>query len=141
MKTLKPGNKQAVFVDCERTLYVDVDETLVLTKWPESLDKNTIVIDHFGHDIRVWPHLPHAEAIRQFKARGHAVVVWSAGGARWAKAVVEAMGLTDAVDVIISKPDWLIDDKPVSAWMGDRFYWDVDGTVLADDRDTNKGGE
>lgn len=135
MKSLKPGNKTAVFVDTDCTLYVDVDETLVLTKYPADMAEDTILLNKFGHPLRVLPHWAHADAIRQFKARGHAVVVWSAGGAKWARSVVEALKLQHSVDVIIKKPDWIIDDKPCDSWMGKRFYWALDGTVLVDDRD------
>jgi hypothetical protein len=140
MNTVKPGNKKPVFVDTDRTLYVDVDETLVLTKYPAELEEKTVMLEAFpGNKMRVLPHHIHAATIREFKARGHAVIVWSAGGAKWARAVVELMNLQDCVDVIIGKPDWIIDDKPCTIWMGERFFLDpVTGKTVIDTRD---GGE
>ena len=44
------------------------------------------------------------------RSRDHTIVVWSAGGYKWAEAAVKALGLTKFVDVVMCKPSWIYDD-------------------------------
>ena len=71
--------------------------------------------------------------MRQFKARGHYVVVWSQGGYQWARAVCETLGITDLVDEVKTKPKWIIDDLPPSVWMT-RSYMDLSGKRMNGDQ-------
>ena len=112
-----------------RSVWYDCDNTLVfsLREYPHQISNEIIKIN----DRKFWVHVPHVETIKDFKARGHTVVVWSAGGAEWAEMVVKALDLTDVVDLVISKPDWFVDDKPSSMFMSEskRFYKGMnDGT-------------
>ena len=68
--------------------------------------------------------------MREFKARGHYVIVWSQGGWEWAEAVVKALGLEDLVDEVKTKPQWMVDDICPSIWSS-RSYMDLDGNRLA----------
>jgi predicted HAD superfamily phosphohydrolase YqeG len=85
--------KSPIVLESDKVLYVDVDNTLVL--W----DKDTYK-----------PHKGHVNLIKQFKARGQKVVVWSAGGYVWALKVVKELGLEEYVDLVLSKPSWWADD-------------------------------
>lgn len=49
---------------------------------------------------------------------GQIVIVWSAGGYKWAESVVKSLGLSLFVDVAMSKPTWYYDDIPCQKWMG-----------------------
>jgi len=92
----------------------DVDDTLVFS---DSLGGawigQTVIIG--GRNWRV--HWKHVQLLLDFKARGHTVVVWSQGGSKWAREVVQALNLEDSVDLIMPKPFWYVDDKLVSQWM------------------------
>lgn len=114
----------------DNVVFFDVDDTLVMWSWPEQKDNETIVISAAEepalHNIRVWPHKEHANRLKQFKARGQSVVVWSQGGWAWAKAVVEALGLQLYVDAIMTKPKWIFDDLPASAWLNESHRSYVD---------------
>lgn len=106
----------------------DVDDTLVIWDWKE-LDPEGIklikVEDPEGKCFQlVMPHDRHIELMKQFKARGHTVVVWSQGGWSWAESVVKALGVEHAVDIIMDKPNWYVDDLPSSAFMGSPIYLD-----------------
>lgn len=105
-----------------KVIMIDVDNTLVfsLREYPHEVTHEVVKIN----GRKFWVHAPHIEMIKDFKARGHSIVVWSAGGAEWAESVVIALKLEELVDLVISKPDWFIDDKKASEFMDEskRFY-------------------
>lgn len=109
-------------VHSTRSVWYDVDNTLVfsLREYPHQISNEIVKIN----GRKFWVHVPHVETIKDFKARGHTVVIWSAGGAEWAEMVVKALQLEDCVDLVISKPDWFVDDKPANMFMAEskRFF-------------------
>jgi FMN phosphatase YigB (HAD superfamily) len=113
-------------IESHRIVMFDVDDTLIIWDWEEfSPDAiGTISINDLvsGHFELVLPHERHIQLLKQFKARGHTVIVWSQGGWAWAESVVKALGLEHLVDVVMSKPDWYVDDLPASAYMGNNIY-------------------
>lgn len=76
-----------------KTLFVDVDDTLVI--WE-------------GEKYRA--HKKHVELIKRFAKRGQSVVVWSAGGYKWAHRIVRELGLRRYVKLVMAKPQWYVDD-------------------------------
>ena len=106
-------------LDTDQVVCFDVDDTLILYDKPDSYaDSDAISIGK----LRVWPHRKHIETLRQFKARGQNVVVWSAGGKDWAAEVVYKLMLGDYVDLIMCKPKWYFDDLPAKEWLGKWCY-------------------
>lgn len=105
-------------------VFFDVDETLVITRDIEHVPHNVLEIQvcEGRKPIKVVPHWDHVRVLRQFSQRGHTVVVWSAGGSRWAQAVVRALDLEDYVDLVMPKPSFYFDDQPPAAWMGRGDY-------------------
>lgn len=85
-----------------RTLYVDIDETLVL--W--STTDSTYTINH-----RV------VTLVQQFYRRGHTILAWSKGGAAWAAEAVTAAGIDGMITACLCKPSWYIDDKTSDEFM------------------------
>lgn len=81
----------------DKTVFVDVDETLVM--WE-------------GTSYR--PHLAHIELIKRFHARNQPVIIWSHGGYEWALRIVKELELEPYVSAVISKPAWWIDDLAAS---------------------------
>lgn len=114
-------------IDNESPVFFDVDSTLIMWKKISS-DEDTVKIVHpySGETtIHSW-HKPHVKILRDRKARGAFVVVWSAGGNAWAEAVVKALGLEDCVDLVMTKPVLYVDDRPAEEWMGERLYLPFD---------------
>ena len=113
-------------IKSHRTIFYDVDDTLVIWNWkavdPEGSGLIAIRDTQSNHTEHLLPHQRHIELLKQFKARGHTIVVWSQGGWQWAETVVRALGLEKLVDIVISKPDWYVDDLPASAFMGGNIY-------------------
>jgi len=109
-------------------LYVDVDDTLIMWSPDENLlamhgieiecpggmypDEDGNMVPGPSWTAKVLPHRVHVSQIMKHKARGHTVVVWSAGGVQWAEAAVKALKLERYVDVVICKPTWAYDDMP-----------------------------
>ena len=108
-----------------RTAFFDCDDTLVM--WDKNIpeEDGAIVLDCAGYDVRCRPHLKHIEALKRHHARGHTVIVWSAGGYEWALQVVQALGLEECVDAVMCKPSWWYDDLQADEVLRtiDRIYY------------------
>lgn len=107
-----------------RLVMFDVDDTLVIWDW-QSIDpegKGLVAIKNGNCVEHVMPHLRHIELMRQFKARGHMVVVWSQGGHEWAAEVCKVLGIEELVDLVMDKPNWYVDDLHSTAWMKAPIY-------------------
>lgn len=113
-------------IDNEHIVCIDVDDTLVMWDIPEGHDGETILFDNFGVAEWLLPHKAHIELMKRFKVRGQFVIVWSQGGVEWASEVVKRLELTDYVDLVMTKPQWIVDDLPMAAWTK-RSYLDLDG--------------
>lgn len=105
-----------------KTLYVDVDDTLLCHDLSEfSYDKRIEVECNGRHFLGV-PHEKNIKLMKKFYRLGYDCYVWSKTGKSWATAVVNALGLVDYVEACLSKPDFIMDDKDVSTWMGTRCW-------------------
>ena len=99
----------------------DVDDTLIMD--PKDQDEDTYFIDPYdGLQTRRAVHKRHVKLLKDHYAKGYFVIVWSANGQRWAERVVEALGLNNFVHAILAKPIKIVDDLPVTEWMGPRIY-------------------
>src|ERR1700677_2822537 len=91
-------------INKESTVFFDVDDTLVM--WKEQKGptaKITIVEPHYGDEVLLTPHSGHIKILKDRKARGSFIVVWSAGGYAWAEAVVKALNLEEYVYLVMKK--------------------------------------
>ena len=116
-------------IKSNRIVYFDVDDTLILWDWKELGIEDVaglvaVVDENSGVAEYGLPHHRHIHLMRQFKARGHTVVVWSQGGWNWAERAVKALGIENLVDVIIDKPNWYVDDLHANAYMERPVYLD-----------------
>jgi len=105
-----------------RVAYFDVDDTLV--EWKEYGDGPKVTITMDGIESVKAVLEQHVEEIQLQKKSGANIIVWSAGGSRWAEAVVKALEIEDYVDAVLTKPDRIYDDKDPSDWMPKRRYFD-----------------
>lgn len=102
----------AIHGDC--TIYCDVDGTLVDFEYPLDTRPEDLL---YINGIAVLPNFKHVKKLQQFKARNFKIVVWSQGGSHWAESVVHLLGIEEIVDIVISKPNWFIDDLPANEFM------------------------
>ncbi len=112
-------------IDSEHLVASDVDDTLVIwdyQNYPTS-DQITIADPYTGEDKIYAIHRPHVKLLKQYKARGFKVAVWSKGGLLHSESVVKALGLEETVDFIMAKPEKTVDDKnDVSSIVGPVIY-------------------
>lgn len=109
----------------EQVIMVDVDDTLVM--WTDLFSQPhegaIPFIDPYDNSTNyLIPHKKHINLIKKYKGRGQSVVVWSAGGYKWALSVIQTLGLENYVDLILSKPIKYIDDLQASEILGTRLY-------------------
>lgn len=109
-----------------RSTYFDVDDTLMEWKQCDPSDINACKIENNGYIFYKRPIQCHIDELRNQKMAGNTVVVWSAGGARWAEAVIKALKLEQYVDVVLTKPDFYYDDKDVSYWFPNKRYYHLE---------------
>lgn len=96
----------------ERTVYSDVDDTILLWN-PEHYQHKPDELIYIHDEDRVHcflPHKKHIEFLWKLKAQGYGIVIFSAAGGEWADKIVKQLGLLDLPDVVMSKPEFVIDD-------------------------------
>ena len=99
----------------------DVDDTLIMDPLDDGND--VFFIDPYDSlQTRRSVHHRHVKLLKDHHAKGYFVIIWSANGAIWAERVAEALGLTKYAHAILAKPLKIIDDLPVTEWMGPRIY-------------------
>jgi FMN phosphatase YigB (HAD superfamily) len=111
-------------IDSDNVVCFDVDDTLVIWKVPPGMEEQCREFTNYGVTERLLPHEKHIKLLKEFKFRGHTVIVWSQGGFEWAREVVRMLELEPYVDFCMSKPKWMVDDLPPSAWV-DVFYRNI----------------
>lgn len=110
-----------------KTVWFDVDDTLVMWQRSSISDDRTIEFEaDWGKEYLI-PHRDHIEQLKNFAIRGHKVIVWSCGGWQWAEVVVKTLNLEKYVTIVCNKPDWIYDDLPASSWMPDNKYIPFNG--------------
>lgn len=106
-----------------RTVYFDVDDTLIEWAQCEAEDPDAVKIKKGNHTFFKREIKEHTSELKLQKMTGNTVVVWSAGGAEWAATAIKALGLEDYVDVCLTKPDFYYDDKDVNNWFPKKRYY------------------
>lgn len=120
-----------VVIEGKQFIYIDVDDTLVFWNNDRSWDKNNKEAISFKDPyverldentpftyIYLKPNYEVINKLKVYKKEGKTIVVWSAGGWKWAKEVVNTLELQDYVDVVLSKPSVYIDDCFANEFMG-----------------------
>lgn len=107
----------------DQVVCFDVDDTLIM--WGLKDPSRWIAInDPYINGLIncVTPHELHIQLVKKYKARGCTVIVWSAGGVKWAHSVVKALKLEEYVDAVFTKPAKYVDDLNVNEWFGTKVY-------------------
>lgn len=112
-------------IENESTVFCDIDDTLVM--WSDLFSQPhegaIPIIDPYDNSTNyLVPHKKHINLLKKYKGRGQSVIIWSAGGYKWALSVVKALGLEEYVDLVMSKPMKYIDDLQASEILGTRLY-------------------
>lgn len=122
---MKNKKHKMIYVNCNQPLYVDVDDTCLKWEYETNPSENRVKVECDGFVQYLTPMKENIRQLKAHKARGHTVVVWSAGGSSWALAAVKALELESFVDLVTEKPMWLLDDlQPVDFMPKARWYKD-----------------
>ena len=119
-------NDNCVFFDCH--------DTLVMwdNRYKADDYSNCVLVDDGYIKEYLVPHDKHIKYLKDSKLLNkNTVVVWSAGGWNWARAVVESLGISEYVDAVMSKPERYVDDLHCSKFMGEMIYKKMSVTELA----------
>lgn len=112
----KPSN----VVENDHPWGCDIDDTLLLWDVPvgtENTNSVEFIEPNCGQSIHVVINDNNIRLLKEKKARGCYIVLWSQGGFKYCRAVRDALKLYDHVDLVMTKPVGLIDDLPPSAWL------------------------
>lgn len=118
-------------IDNDKVVFYDVDDTLV--KWPENWnlpgsfsqpsEGSLPFVDPYDSSINhLIPFEKHINLLKKHKGRGYLVIVWSAGGVRWAQSVINTLELQGYVDFVMTKPLKYVDDLTAGEILGERIY-------------------
>lgn len=97
-------------------IFVDVDDTLVRS---------------FGS--KRMPMSMTIALVRDLKERGAHLYCWSSGGADYARASAEEVGLSDCFVAFLPKPHLLLDDVSFAAWNMVEFHPAECASLTADE--------
>jgi len=117
MGTLVKYNSTRIVVENEAVWGVDIDDTLLLWDVPKEGPMVTFTEPHTKDSITVPINENNIRLLKEKKARGAYIILWSQGGWEYAKTVADALGLHDYIDLIMTKPIGIIDDLEAHAWM------------------------
>lgn len=114
-------------IDNEQVFAFDIDKTLISARRAHKAKDDIGILNPYTKEIVYCkPHIGHIDLLKEMFGRGRFIIVWSAAGVQWAKAVVEALGVSEFADVIMTKPIGYVDDKKVEEWMSNRIFLDED---------------
>lgn len=85
-------------------VFVDVDDTLIRSVGPKRIPMPAVV-----------------SRVRELHAAGAEMYCWSTGGAAYAKAAADELGIAGCFVGYLPKPDVMIDDQAVAEWRGCRL--------------------
>jgi hypothetical protein len=110
-----------------RTLYVDVDDTLLLHDLSEhrwDTFAGPVEVECNGRVFEGVPHQKNIKLLIKFYKLGYDIIVWSKTGKTWAEEVCKTLNIGQYVSTYLTKPDFYLDDKPVGDWIGPRIWRD-----------------
>jgi phosphoglycolate phosphatase-like HAD superfamily hydrolase len=99
-------------VESELIALCDVDNTLI-----KRVGYSDLQLDYYGQLYYAVPLDKNIEFVKSLKARGYYIVLQSNNGWRWAKQVVEKLGIDHLFDECKSKPSKVVDDEPAVNWI------------------------
>jgi hydroxymethylpyrimidine pyrophosphatase-like HAD family hydrolase len=111
-----------------KPFYCDIDDTLLMHDLSSYPDLQHITLEIDGRKFTGAVNQKNVNIVKSFYGLGRDVYFWSGTGAYWAKAVADALNLSQYAAnafAFLPKPtDYYLDDKDASYWMGKRIWRD-----------------
>ncbi len=84
----------------DNVIYIDVDDTLILSKCGELLSETSTI------------NYALIDKIKKWKEKGRSIIVWTSNsaGVEHARKAVKRCGIEDLVDLCLPKPHTIVDD-------------------------------
>lgn len=98
----------------ENIIFTDIDDTIIMHNYP--LNAETVTIDFYGEKRTFGVHSDHVKLLKNYRARGFIVIAWSGNGYKHTETVINALGINDYVDYVMTKPNRVIDDSEPNNW-------------------------
>lgn len=122
LKAQEASKEDAMYVENEKLLYVDCDDSLIMWNISEYPNEKALWIECYSEPASVVVNKKNINQVTKFYLLGYGIIVWSTTGAKWAKAVGNAVGIDKMVTAYLTKPRYHLDDKPCEEWMGPNVY-------------------
>lgn len=106
-------------IDNEHIVAFDVDQTLFMHNKGYGFG---IINPYSGSFVEGYLNQEHFELLKQYKARGLFIIVWSKAGVLWAESVIKKYKLEPYVDLVVTKFDRYVDDLEAKDVLGERVY-------------------
>jgi len=87
-----------------QVVFVDVDDTLVRSAGTKRIPMPSVI-----------------QHVRDLKAQGVTLYLWSSGGGEYARQTAAELGLSGCFDGFLPKPNLIIDDQAVHEWRDCRY--------------------
>ena len=113
----------------EYVVFCDIDYTLI---FPKHAIKGYVHTEDMlelptGNGTRKYAvNLTHLDYIKRLHSRGIIIKLWSGNGFKWCETVAKALEIEHIIDECLTKPHYVIDDKPIESYcktifLGKRF--------------------
>ncbi len=115
-------------IEGENNVLCDIDETLV--RWIDPLipGPGKVAFQYGDRTVYLTPHKANIDLMKFYVTReGFKIFAASANGQKWAKHVVETLGLQEYVSFTLTKFSRYIDDKKADEWMTQIFLPEYNG--------------
>jgi hydroxymethylpyrimidine pyrophosphatase-like HAD family hydrolase len=101
-------------IENENIIKIDIDDTIIMHKVKPN--SRTVTVDFYGEMKEFGVHEEHVKLLKNYKARGFIIVLWSGNGYKHAETVAKALNLEPYVDYVMTKPNRVIDDSEPNNW-------------------------
>jgi phosphoserine phosphatase len=101
----------------ELIAFFDVDDTIIKHDHSHINGPGKITCSLYGENRYVTPHELHIKLLKDYKARGYTIYLWSGNGFFWCQEVAHKLELTSYIDYCLSKPVKVVDNEPYSNWL------------------------
>lgn len=123
-------------VENDHVVCFDVDDTLIMWLWGYELQeaiaegRSKQIMDPDGKmSNTIIPNQEHIDLLKRYKGKGKFVIVWTASGYDWGKAVIKGLELEEYVDLILTKPTKYVDDLDANEWMEHVYLGTINKTT------------
>lgn len=95
----------------------DIDDTIAMHNLSDYPESSRITVEYTNGPMVIVPNKKHINLLVKFYKLGYFTIAWSRTGGDWAKAVCEAVGVSEYVNLYMAKPLFLADDRHPDEWV------------------------